>query len=350
MNKKLLMSSALVGSLALASAAVAETKITGSAVLTYSAISGQTALASTQGYGREVQLDIANSGDLNVGGLKYKAGFSIESDAGDTNAPGGDFGEGTFFSVVSGNTEVMFNIDKAPNLSQSATPRVTTSLGTQTISMGTPIYDYSPGAQAQQLSYNTAVIQKTDVGQFSLVHIPKFRDAGGNNDGVGGASQIGGSGYDIIYSGNLGVKGLRAVAGYSKLDGQTGSVGDTKARQIGVGYNFGQIAVGVTRNDTENPSATGSTASTTAALNRDVKSDEFGITFAANDRLSFGVQYVETDVDTAGSVDEEITSVAAAYNLGGAALEVYYIQIENLGGSKTAKDVEKAAVRLTTRF
>jgi hypothetical protein len=348
------MSSALVGSLALASAAVAETKITGSAVLTYSAISGQTALGSTQGYGREVQLDIANSGDLNVGGLKYKAGFSIESDAGDTNFPGGDFGEGTFFSVVSGNTEVMFNIDKAPNLSQSATPRVTTSLSTQAAGIGgtTMIYDYSPGAQAQQLSYNTAVIQKTDVGQFSLVHTPKFRDAGGNNDGVGGASQIGGSGYDIIYSGDLGVKGLRAVAGYSKLDGQTGSVGDTKAKQIGVGYNFGQIAVGVTRNDTKNPFPTVSAtvAATTLPSNKDVKSDEFGITFAANDRLSFGVQYAETDVNTAGSVDEEITSVAAAYNLGGAALEVYYIQIENLGGDRTAKDVEKAAVRLTTKF
>ncbi len=50
----------------------------------------------------------------------------------------------------------------------------------------------------------------------------------------------------------MGVKGLSAIAAYSKLDGQTGSVGDTTAKQIGVGYNFGQIAVGVTRNDTEN--------------------------------------------------------------------------------------------------
>ncbi len=79
MNKKLLMSSALVGSLALASAAVAETKITGSAVLTYSAVSNQTAIESSQGYGREIQIDFANSGDLNVGGLKYKAGFSLEA-------------------------------------------------------------------------------------------------------------------------------------------------------------------------------------------------------------------------------------------------------------------------------
>ena len=46
MKNKLLLSSALVGSLALASAAVAETKITGSAAYTYSAFSGATAATS----------------------------------------------------------------------------------------------------------------------------------------------------------------------------------------------------------------------------------------------------------------------------------------------------------------
>ena len=106
MNKKLLMSSALVGSLALASAAVAETKITGSATFTYAGVSGATALASIQGYGSEVQLDISNSGDLNIGGLKYKAGFSIEFDGGQT---AGDWGEGNYCSIVSDKTEVMFN-------------------------------------------------------------------------------------------------------------------------------------------------------------------------------------------------------------------------------------------------
>jgi hypothetical protein len=349
MNKKLLMSSALVGSLALASAAIAETKITGSAVFTYGAVSAGTALDSTQGYGREIQLDIANSGDLNVGGLKYKAGFSIESDGGANSNIGADFGEGNFFSVVSGKTEVMFNIDKAPNLSQSATPRVTTSIGTQSVGMGTTtIYDYSPGAQASQNAFNTALIQGTDIGTFSLTYTPKVGDTGGNNDNIGASNQFGGSSYDIIYKGNLGVKGLSTIAAYSKLDGQTRSFGDTKVKQIGIGYNFGQIAVGVTRNDTENAIATGATAAATAD---DVKSDEFGITFAANDKLSFGVQYVETDSNKSGStVDEEITSVAAAYNLGGAALEVYYIQIENMGGVSSAKDVEKAAVRLTTKF
>ena len=336
MNKKLLMSSALVGSLALASAAVAETKITGSATFTYSAISSGTAADSTQGYGSEVQLDIANSGDLNVGGLKYKAGFSLEQDASESFI---DSGEGNFFSIVSGGTEVMFNIDKAPNLSQSATPRVSTHMNDQIAAMGTAIYDYSPGAQAQQTSFNTALIQKTDVGTISFVYTPKINDAGGSNDNLAARDSNGGSAMDFIYSGNLGMSGVKAVAGYSKLEKQTGATEDLTTKQLGVSYNFGQFAAGVTRNDT------------TLATGIDVKSDEFGITFAANDKLSFGVQYVETDsAATAAVTDEEITSVGMAYNLGGAALELYYVQIENLAGVASAKDVEKATVRLSTKF
>lgn len=336
MNKKLLMSSALVGSLALASAAVAETKITGSASFSYSALSSGTTAASTQGYGNEVQLDIATSGDLNVGGLKYKAGFSAERDAGETAA---DFGEGNFFSIVSGKTEVMFNVDKAPNLSQSATPRVGQHLNTQTAAMGTKIYDYSPGAQAQQTSFNTALIQGTDVGTFSFVYSPKINDAGSNNDSIGARDSNGGSAMDIIYSGNLGMKGVKAVAGYSRLDKQTGAAEDTTTKQLGVSYNFGQFAAGVTRNDT------------TLSTGVDVKSDEFGITFAANDKLSFGVLYAETDsAATASTTEEQITSVGMAYNLGGAAFELYYVQIENLAGVSSAKDVEKATVRISTKF
>jgi hypothetical protein len=344
MNKKLLMSSALVGSLALAGSAVAETKITGSAVFTYSAVTGQTALDSDQGFGSEVQIDISTSGDLNVGGLKYKAGFSLEQDGGDA-ADAISAQEGQFFSLVSGSTEVMFNLDKAPNLSQSATPRVISHLNDTIAAMPTAIYDFSPGAQGQQLSFNTALIQKTDVGTVSFVYVPKLGDSGGNNDNMKASSQFGGSQMDLIYSGNLGVKGLTAVAGYSKLEGQTAGTGDTTTKQLGVGYNFGKFAVGVTRNDTKNVSN-----GTSAATANDVTSDEFGVTFAASDKLSFGIQYAETETSLTNTIDEEITTIGMGYNLGGAALQIYAAKMENAAGSRSAKDAEKAAIRLSTKF
>lgn len=334
MNKKLLMSSALVGSLALASAAVAETKITGSAAFTYSVMSAATAAASSEGYGSEVQLDIANSGDLNIGGLKYHAGFSLEQDASETAI---DSGEGNYFGIISGGTEVRFNIDKAPSMSQSATPRVGQHLTTQTVTTGTNIYAYSPGTKAAD-SFNTALIQKTDIGEFAIVYAPKVGDTGSNNDQIGARTSTGGNILDIVYSGNLGVKGLKAVAGYGKLEKQTGAAEDTTAKQLGVSYNFGQFAAGVTRND----------STTSAGI--DVTSDEFGVTYAVNDKLSLGVLYASTDTSTTNTTDEEITSVGLAYNLGGAAFEVYYAQVENQGGVKTAGDIEKATVRISTKF
>jgi hypothetical protein len=334
MNKKLLMSSALVGSLALASAAVAETKIKGSAQFTYSVMSAATAAASSEGYGSEVQLDISNSGDLNVGGLKYRAGFSLEQDANESFI---DSGEGNYFGIVSGGTEVRFNIDAAPSMDQSATPRVGQHLTTQTATTGIKLYAYDPGTKAVD-SFNTALIQKTDVGQFAIVYAPKVGDTGSNNDRIGPRDSNGGNILDIVYSGNLGVKGLKAVAGYGKLEKQTGAAEDTTAKQLGVSYNFGQFAAGVTRNKT------------TKVTGEDVKSNEYGVTFAANDNLSLGVLYASTDTSATNTTDEEITSVGLAYNLGGAAFEVYYVQIENQNGNKTTGDIEKATVRISTKF
>ena len=335
MKNKLLLSSALVGSLAIAGAAVAETKITGSASYTYSAVSGATALASDQGYGSEVQLDIANSGDLNVGGLTYKAGFSMEFDGGQT---AGDWGEGNYFSIVSDKTEVMFNVDKAPNLSQSATPRVGQQLFTQTAGTSRAVYDYSPGPMLKNTSWNLAVIQKTDVGSFAAVYAPKFADAGAAaNDNIAASAQTGGSAYDLVYSGNLGVDGMSAVAGYSKLNKQTGDTDDTTAKQLGLGYNFGQFAAGVTRNKVSDEDGV------------DTTSTEYGVTFAANDNLSLGILHAAADEDGT-TAKEKLTSATIAYNLGGAVFETYYVQVENADGLSSAKDEEKFAARISTKF
>ena len=335
MKNKLLLSSALVGSLALASAAVAETKITGSAAYTYSAFSGATAATSAQGAGSEVQIDIANSGDLNIGGLTYKAGFSMEKDGSDTQ---GDWGEGNFFSVVSGGTEVMWNKDKAPSQSQSATPRVGQMLNTQAAGTSMVVYDYNPGSMFKNTSWNLALMQKTDIGTFAAVYAPKYNDAGAaSNDNFAASSQDGGSAYDLLYSGNLGVDGLSAVGGYSKLNKQTGDDDDDVVKQLGIGYNFGQFAAGVTRSKHKDTDSV------------DTTQTEYGVTFAANDNLSLGILHAAADEDGT-TAKEKLTSATIAYNLGGAVFETYYIKVENADGDNTSKDVEKIAARISTKF
>ena len=91
MKNKLLLSSALLGSLVIGSAAYSQTTITGNLSLSYKSLSEHTALTAannaaaigtgvhtaTRSFGRESQINFANKGKLN-NGMDYAAGFSIE--------------------------------------------------------------------------------------------------------------------------------------------------------------------------------------------------------------------------------------------------------------------------------
>jgi hypothetical protein len=96
MKNKLLLTSALAGSLLVSASAFAETKITGSIEAIWSGDSASVAgTASGDGIGMETQINISNSGDLNIGGMKYQAGFSIEADG------AMDAYEGAYIRVIS---------------------------------------------------------------------------------------------------------------------------------------------------------------------------------------------------------------------------------------------------------
>ena len=58
-NSKLLLTSALVGTVAMGVAAHAETTIKGGATYTYASKNGTSKAGNTQGAGREVQIDIS---------------------------------------------------------------------------------------------------------------------------------------------------------------------------------------------------------------------------------------------------------------------------------------------------
>ena len=115
MNKKLLLTSALCGSAMLSGVALAETKITGNMTLTYMANSEAATANSNNGFGRETQINIANSGDLN-NGLGYKAGFSLEFDGASEGSSTSN--ENVYIDIVSGDTTVSFGLDHMPNTSQ----------------------------------------------------------------------------------------------------------------------------------------------------------------------------------------------------------------------------------------
>ena len=334
MKNKLLLTSALVGVLA-SSAAVAETKISGNMTLGYKAMSNTTVAGSSDGFGRETQINVTKTGDLN-NGLKYAAGFAFEFDGGQSTDASN---ENVHFNVISGNTTVGFGMDNAPNTSQSAAPRVAEHADT-TFAGGTVttfnMYDYHAGSDVKE-AFAVTLIQKAAIGQFSASYIPSVGDTGGADSGTGSSNATNGnSAYNIIYKGDAGVKGLTIIGAYQKEEQYAGDT-DIKVKQAGVGYNFGRFALGVQMNDQNS--------------NADVeqKSYEYGATVALSDEISAGLIYIKTDRE--GTVeDEKITIAQLGYNMGPATVSFSYGTTENANGSATVTDVDVASVRLSTSF
>ena len=90
MKNKLLITTALASSLVVGSA-IAQTTVTGSLGVSYKSVNGKNNTASGNSFGKESQINVANKGKLNIGGLSYAAGFSLEFDGADgvyTYSPG----------------------------------------------------------------------------------------------------------------------------------------------------------------------------------------------------------------------------------------------------------------------
>jgi len=350
MKNKLLLSSALVSGLALSSVAMADATIKGSMTLSYKAASNVGQTAGADGYGRETQIDVRNSGELS-NGMKYAAGFSLEADGGET---GFDSGEQVFIDVsIADGTTISFGNDHMANLSGTAVPKVGKMFATSATGVTGVAYKNEPGSTIYT-QFGLGLIQSMgDAGTFTINYVPNVGDTGGADKSASDGDS-GKGGYDITFNGSLGVEGLSVKAGLKNVDkdpnGTTRTaltIADSKATQIGAAYTFGDIKVGYNRNDDETGSAAG-----TANTKDKQKVDEFGISFKVSDQLTLGASYANVEV-TAASVkqaqDEELTEVSLGYNLGPVAAVIQYTDVQNAGGSD-GSDGETIALRLSTAF
>jgi len=343
MKKKLLITSALAGVM-ISGSAFAETKITGSLEYSYSmnsestASTGTGALGSNDGFGSETQINIANSGDLNVGGLKYAAGFSIESDT----TP--DAFENFYIDISNASgTTLSMGADHFQPLDGTVTPRVSIAADSLDPEGGALIsYQDQAGLDLVE-SQGIGISQKLgNVGTVGYWHARRSASAGSSTANDNYDTSANNSGYEINFKGNLGVDGLTVLLGKSdskKLNSAT--VSDTEGRSLGASYNFGKFAVGYT--EIKNEASTGI----------EINSDEFGVTFAVNDNLSIGVMYMETETVSAAGVtdpdEEEIYMIQAGYNMGGVAVAISYADVQDALHA-AGNDHELASIRLLTKF
>jgi len=353
MNKKLLLTSALAG-LAFGGSAIAQTyyapqagtTVSGNLNLNYYGVTyKQTPSSSYNGWGRESQLNIANSGTLN-NGLKYAVGFSLEFDGNtdnqSTNAvtgtePSTISNENVFIDIIfPTNTILTFGVDHVQNSQNSVTPSASVSIADASDTRYTTLTN-AVGANPKE-SIGLGLMQKTPYGTLSGWYAPNNTDTGGRDTRINTDTKGHNSAYEIGFDGDLGVKGLRVKAFDNvekKVTTDATSVSDIKGRSYGLSYNFGDITVGGDR--------TYSTASTAIKTTGTV----YGAAYAVNKEISVSVNKAKAEKD-ATTLDEKIMQYAIGYNLGAISVAADYTKVDN--SKNAAGDIKVAGLKLGTKF
>jgi len=388
--KKLMLTTAITS--VLATAAVAQTTITGELRLSYKDVSAPRGLANSgtvgssndtaYGFGAEQQINIQTKGKLNLGGLDYAAGFAIENDGEQTSTL---FNENVYMDLTnaSSGTTISFGRDHIQRSDSdfSATNLVgftpnELSQTTNATSGGTR-FSQNLGPAASQ-AYGAAILQKTPFGTFSYNWVPNNAAPSvgsftqlttaasytgttvtGTGTLVNNASNVGvaaseavnqntTAAYEYGFVGDLGVKGL--TAHYFKAANQdyanTWLVSAVKAesKNYGVKYNFGDFTVGANKK-IYNPEAATLIENTETA---------YAAAMAINKDLSVGVLYAKAEqgggagaINT--TVDQKIKAINVGYNLGPVALAAGYAKNTDAQGYAGA-DNDVFMIRLLGAF
>jgi hypothetical protein len=401
MKNKLLLTTALAGSL-VAGSAMAQTAITGSLAVSYKSINGKNDSASNRSFGKESQLNVSNKGKLNVGGLSYAAGFSLEFDGNDgiysytpggsnsqptvaistTSATGGTASataptltgsarqtgtsgwhlENNYIDIISESTGTTFTFSSdhiqnarggMANIVGLHAEDFTGGVNKTTTSLS---IDYAGTTVAE--SFGAGIVQEIGkLGKVSYLYVPNHavgainstKDSALATGGVvseDGDAVLGGddkpAAQEYGFLGDLGVKGL-TVKAFKVEEGKIqGNLSKTTGTNFGVKYNYDIFTVGVN----EMKQKQGGTSAPADGLK--TKQMEYGLGLAVNKDLSVGLYLNNTKKD--GASENEMTrSIALGYSLGPVALSAQYGKVDNMGGVATA-DANVIYMALTTAF
>ena len=350
MKNKLLLSSALLGSLVVGSSSYAQTTVGGNLQLSFKSLSGYVGntTQSQQAFGRESQLNVQSKGSLN-NGMTYAAGFSYEIDGGQTTDVSN---ENVYIDFISGDTTLTIGLDHIQNTNRTKGNFIgndASDLATgnaYAVASGTAAgthFIQSAGANPAQ-AMGVGVTQKTPIGSFWAFYAPQ--NGTGSDSEVGNLAGTAGlniendreSAYEIGFDGNLGVKGLAVHYFYNNEDKNAGQTTDLQGINYGASYNFGQITVGANRKETE------------GGASYELKQDEFAIAYAVSPTLTIGANYTKVDSNQAAAVDAKSKSIAVGYNFGPVAVVGQYAKMENVTNVANTGDVDVAFVKFVTNF
>ena len=368
MKNKLLVTTALVGGL-LTGSSFAQTTVTGDLALTYNALSKKIAGgASNRGMGRESQLNIQNKGKLN-NGMDYAAGFSLEFDgtgsSAITIATAADqsvTNENVYIDLISGNTTFTIGVDHIQRGYAGAAPQVV-NITDQMAGAGSST-TFVIGAGTSE-SAGVGIMQKIPQAGItaSAYYAPRAKDTGVGDMNALVTTSGANSSYEVGINGvdTFGVKGLTVVAFYNSMAKTSSDFsGDVVGKQYGVGYNFGQFAIGFDKLIDENNNLAGAAPGNAlgeaiTGIKRDTR--RIALSYAATP--TFTVALVEAKTENSGRTtasqngDETVRALQAGYNLGPVAITASHNKFTNLAGRTgvvPTDDGSLSILRLTTKF
>jgi hypothetical protein len=337
--KKLMITSALAG-LLVGGNAIAQTTISGEIRVSLKA-SGSEATGGTvtsgRGFGVEQQINFANKGKLNVGGLDYAAGFSLENDGVQTTSL---FNENNYIDITNAasGTTLSFSQDHIQRSDSDRSAAVIVGFSPNELASGgigsaANLFDQTagPGVGASQ---SVAILQKLgNIGTLSYNYAPTLTDQSTTTTTTGAGSSetftenAEKSAYEVGFTGNLGVTGLDVAVFKSKQKQKTGMLVQAEGEYIGVRYNMGQVTAGVARKVYNDDVAT-------VAAKEEKTEKHYGLAYAVNKDLSVSILHAtgENSLKTTAVTDQKVTAISLGYNLGPVALVAGVAQNENIGG------------------
>jgi hypothetical protein len=290
--------------------------------------------------------------------MDYAAGFSLEFDGGapattaGTNANTGTFeketvsNENIYINLIAGSTTLHMGIDHMQNSTNHSAPMVRNVLDDVAAGPGGMSATNQIGAKTKE-AMAVGILQAipgTGIN-LSALYAPQGGSIGGSDQNAGTTGQRNSS-YEIGFIGTdpFGVKGAKIHAFKNKEDASNTGAADLDGTTYGVGYNFGQFALGVDVHKTNRSNATGT-------VDADMKNTMFSATFAATKDITLGVVYNKNDI-TGTAEDEKIKAVQVGYNLGPVVITAEYADMENIKGVTTANVSQgnQGSVRLSTKF
>jgi hypothetical protein len=354
MKKTLLVTSALVG--LVASSAVAQTTVSGSLEIISRNTSFDGTAATKQKsdsfLGRESQINIQNKGKLNVGGLEYAAGFSLEFDGGQAAAEsvGTTSNENVYIDFINPSSATTFTIgiDHIQNSKNTGLKTVTDFIddvgggviSSNLIDLGAKTKEFMGVGITQGLGASNLTA--------SYFYAPNGANMGGGDTASATDTSNSNAAYEYGVKGNdvFGVKGLALE--YWKNNRAKNDVADrsdSTGRKYAVNYTYGDVTVGAIDAVSEN----GTYAATTQ-----IKNDTrlYSISYAVNKDLSLSVIKGKTDITNTGTPtaeDETYKALQVGYNLGPVGVAAAYSKVSDLAGT-AGQDGEQLSIRLSTKF